>query len=451
MTIELLALAAMTINAPLSDGAATEIRYTGTLVQRVRGEANREVKRFAVYSLVRPGKAGQQVAFVVDEQGGGGWAWPERFGQVQLKENGVPDSATRPMLLHTHDETQYPLLLPLPVFEFSNVLAKKRWSVGRVQYEVAGTDKVDGRTCREVILSNNFGRLGSLLFDEQTGLVVEFERRIFMGQGDQFELELKLAGVKGLTEDQSTAVGRPLDTLIQLQQDLKRPEKHMKPELAQSQIAIAMAVVADLEKQAEETPLSKLASTIRRDTLAQSRRAGDVETLAQKFVGQMAPKLSLTSLKGKPIPATEFAGKTTVLHFWNYQGKLAEPYGQVGYLDFLVNQNRKRRIDRHVKVYGIAVDERLSKPAQASASKRAIRQFREFFNLSYDVATDDGSLLRDFGDPRQLDAKLPLWVVIGADGKVAMYKVGFYNIKPEEGLKELETVVHEQVRKQLNK
>ncbi len=174
-------------------------------------------------------------------------------------------------------------------------------------------------------------------------------------------------------------------------------------------------------------------------------------TLAKKFVGQAAPTLNLTAMTGKRIAESETAGKTVVLHFWSYQGKLTEPYGQVGYLDFLVNQNRKRRIDSHVKVYGVAVDERLSKAAEASSTKRAIRQFREFFNLSYDVTLDDGSLLRDFGDPRQLDAKLPLWVVIGADGKIALYKVGFYNIKPEEGLKELETVVHQEVRKQLQK
>lgn len=448
MVSKLLALSFLSMNAPLDDNAAVEFRYSGKLTQRVRGASDRQVKQFSLYCLARPGANGRRVAFVVDEQGGGGWAWPERYGQVELKPNGEPRNTARPRLLHTHDETFYPLSLPQPLFEFASSVKGKTWAEGRIQYRVAGSSKVKGRECREVELSNNFGRLGSIFYEEDSGIVVKFERRIFMGRGDQFTLEMELESAKPLSAAQLSKIQPPLDGLLQLQLDLKRPERSTGPQLAEAQIAIALAVVETVEKQAESTPLSQLASTIRRDTLAQSRRSDDVGTLVKKFVGRKAPALELTSLTGKPIAATDFAGKTIVLHFWDYQGKLTEPYGQVGYLDFMMNQNKKRRIDQHVKVYGVAVDERLGKPKEATATKRAIRQFREFMNLSYDIAVDDGTLLRDFGDPRQLNAKLPLWVVIGADGKVAHYKVGFYSIKPEEGLKSLEAAVHEQVRKQ---
>ena len=51
-----------------------------------------------------------------------------------------------------------------------------------------------------------------------------------------------------------------------------------------------------------------------------------------------------------------------------------------------------------------------------------------------------------FGDPRKLGAKLPLWVVIDPDGKIAHYHVGFYAIKPDEGLRPLDEAVMKQIK-----
>lgn len=69
-------------------------------------------------------------------------------------------------------------------------------------------------------------------------------------------------------------------------------------------------------------------------------------------------------------------------------------------------------------------------------------------NGSYDIALDDGTLRAKFGDPRRLGGKLPLWVVIGADGKIAHYKVGLYDINPDEGLRALDQTLVEQIKKQ---
>jgi hypothetical protein len=55
-------------------------------------------------------------------------------------------------------------------------------------------------------------------------------------------------------------------------------------------------------------------------------------------------------------------------------------------------------------------------------------------------------VIESFGDPRRLDAQLPLWVVIDAEGKVAGYKVGFYRIKVDEGLRQLDELVIELIR-----
>ena len=88
----------------------------------------------------------------------------------------------------------------------------------------------------------------------------------------------------------------------------------------------------------------------------------------------------------------------------------------------------------------------LGNPQQSRAAQRSIRKLREFMNLDYTVATDAGKVLNTFGDPRKIDAKLPLWVVIGADGKVAHYKVGFYRIKADEGLRQLDELLIRLIR-----
>jgi hypothetical protein len=69
-------------------------------------------------------------------------------------------------------------------------------------------------------------------------------------------------------------------------------------------------------------------------------------------------------------------------------------------------------------------------------------------NLSYPITADDGTLLRKFGDPRRVGAELPLWVVITPGGEVAHYKTGYYDIKPDEGLRQLQESVFDVIRRQ---
>jgi hypothetical protein len=154
----------------------------------------------------------------------------------------------------------------------------------------------------------------------------------------------------------------------------------------------------------------------------------------------------LKSLDDETIAAGQHAGKIVLLHFWSYQGEPfpPEPYGQVGYLDFLHN----RRQQRGVKVYGIAVDHRLTDKTQTAAVVRSIRKLQAFMNLSYPLTLDDGSLLARFGDPERVGAKLPLWVLIDQSGTIVEYKLGNYDIKADEGLSQLDKTVLSLLRKQ---
>ena len=165
-------------------------------------------------------------------------------------------------------------------------------------------------------------------------------------------------------------------------------------------------------------------------------------------MGRAAPKFSLKSIGNKVIDAKLLSDKIVVLHFWRYQGdKLVEPYGQVGYLDFLNGKRKKLG----VQIVGVAVNSLLEDKAKAAVGLRSARKLKSFMNLGYPIATDDGTVLRKFGDPRRLGAKLPLWVVIGPDGKIEHYKVGFYSINPDEGLRQLDKVVVALIKKQRGK
>ncbi len=102
-------------------------------------------------------------------------------------------------------------------------------------------------------------------------------------------------------------------------------------------------------------------------------------------------------------------------------------------------------------VIGVATNPRLGDDETSAIALRSVKKLRDFMNLSYPIALDDGALLRKFGDPTRAGAKLPLWVVIDPDGKIVAYDVGFYAIKPDEGLRQLDEKLVELIRAQRDK
>ena len=73
---------------------------------------------------------------------------------------------------------------------------------------------------------------------------------------------------------------------------------------------------------------------------------------------------------------------------------------------------------------------------------------KSFMNLSYPILFDGGALIKQFGDPRLVGAALPLFAVIGPDGKILHYHVGFYEVDRQHGLKELDQVISQALKSQ---
>ena len=451
MPSALLSLVALSLlNAPFDDAPAVELRYTGALSKAGRAADESAVKRFNLYCLViREPSAGRKIAFFISERGGGGWPWPERFGSISLDQNLTPQSGSGIRLLFEYEGNPLIIPLPLPVPAYAAALkAGAKWTEGKETWEVDRTQKVQDRNCWHVQVSNNFGRKRTLWVDADSPLTVALEERVFVGQGDEHVLTMQLDSVKPLDEEQLTRDSRVIPALLKLQSDLKRPDNESRPELSETQLKIAAEALPQLQKEAADTPFSALVSAINKDLKAQLLRTDEVSKLAEKFVGKAAPKFSLKLSDKTELASESLNGSITVLHFWEYQGEpLVEPYGQVGYLQYLHDKRRKLG----VQVYGVAVDARVADERSAAAALKSIQKLKSFMNLEYPIAVDDGKLMARFGDPTRYGAKLPLWVVIGSDGKVRHFHTGFYKINPDEGLRELDELLVKLIREKKGK
>jgi peroxiredoxin len=442
----IMSLAGAAPEGSLANLDAVELRYSGTLERHSRrGQDAPAEKKFDIYVLIESQGEGHTCFYAVTERGGGAWAWPERYGQLVLDENNKRVEGKPIHILHTHDGTKYPIELAQPLNRYAGRIGtSESWVSGKLKYTVHSNQKIGKRVCTHISGVDNFGRRQNTYIEKDGSLVVAADRRIFMGRGDEFDLKIQLATVRPLTGKAKERTLQAASGLMQLQKTLDRKAGETKPELSAKQLADSTSLLNALNIAARETALAAFVVGISRDVRAQSDRVGDVASLIKKVVGKPAPKFSLRTLKRKTVNNETQKNRITVLHFWEYQREpLEEPYGQIGYLDYLSNRRSKFGVD----VVGVAVNKDFANLQRKGKATASVRGIREFMNLSYTLTTDDGSVLKAFGDPRSLDAKLPVWVIIGPDGKVSHYHAGFYEIKPDEGLKQLDAEVVKLIRK----
>lgn len=264
-----------------------------------------------------------------------------------------------------------------------------------------------------------------------------------MGQGVRFELTLKQTSSETLADNLSDRVGQLRSELLKLQAALNRRPDTQLSELSPRQVADSKSQLASLTMLAAETPLQESVLRIRRNVEQQARRISRTMNRQKQLLGRVSPEFSLNLVGGGNLPSSSLRGKVVVLHFWKYAEKpLSEPYGQVGYLEFLYNRYKPM----NVEVVGVAMNQALQQSETTRLGQRTARKLAEFMNLSYRIGYDDGSLLRELGDPRVSDGQLPLWVVLSPEGRITHYHSGFYEIDRQQGLKELDDVLVAQIR-----
>jgi hypothetical protein len=282
-----------------------------------------------------------------------------------------------------------------------------------------------------------------LWVDQQSGVVLGLNERVFMGMGQEFELQLRLVGQEKLSPERLEMVVQGFEALAELRERLNLPGRQEVLRLSDKQRAVLQERLPQLESEVTEESLAKIVRSAARDLGLQNDRANSIDKLRTEFEGSTIGRFSVQGLNREPLSEKDLPGEVTVLHFWDYRdAPLVEPYGQIGYLDFLA----QRRKGDGLKVYGIAVDGRLAEEPGRGEAMRGIRRLKAFMNLSYPIVLDSGGLIKQFGDPRRVGAELPLFVVVGRDGKIAHYRVGHYDVDRNEGLKELNVAVSAALR-----
>jgi hypothetical protein len=446
--------AALTLLAAPGIEPGTQLTYAGTM-SGVKDDGDPSIKEFTLTLLAIGGEADPaDLAWTLDESGRGGFAWLDRFGRWRTSADGREPGESGPALLY--ERAAGKSIVPIVPLLFSSPMLGKgaSWTEDRLEYRVSALEtrsvsegNIEARSvsegnnrrpCWQIEVRSPYGRKRTLWVDQGSPLVLKLSETVFIGQGEEHRLELELTETKTLSLADTAQTAAALAAWQGLVKDLAWQPRASRDELSAEQIARLKSALPKLAKDAALGPFAAIAAAAQRDAAGQRNRAGAVAALKEAIVGQPLGELKLTDTAGKPVTADELKGKVVVLHFWPYRDTpLEEPYGQVGYLDFL----QRRRGEADLRVIGVAVSDAAGEEFNPRAVAASARKLKSFMNLSYQVAVDNGSLLKRLGDPRVADSKLPLFVVVDRDGKVADYHAGLYEVKANEGLAELDALI----------
>lgn len=437
-----LALASSLLSAgePLTTG--TQLHYRGAVAPLDEdGAVGEPQKSFDLTLLLAGvGRPDARAYWLVEERGRGNWPWVERFGASPVDAAWQAEEATLPALLYDGGETKSTIPLELPMFVADRPLsADLTWETDRWSYLVVKDEEIDGRATWKVQVSNSYGPKRTVWVEREGALVVGLTERVFMGMGQEFELRMRLQDAEQVAEDKLAALAAGYDAMIALRGQLDREPREESGDWNDKQLELLAEHLPAAEQAVTGGGLVKLVKAARRDLELQAGRASAVGRLAAEQEGRTVEAFEAEGTSREKLSEADLAGRVTILHFWDYREPLEEPYGQIGYLDFLFNQRQGTKL----QVYGVAVDARLAEEDTRSAAVRGVKKVKSFMNLSYPVLLDEGRLIKQFGDPRLLGAELPLFVVIGSDGTIVHYHVGFYEVDRNQGLKALDEIVNQ--------
>jgi hypothetical protein len=278
------------------------------------------------------------------------------------------------------------------------------------------------------------GRRRTMTLDREDQRVYAVRENVFVGQGEEHLLKYQLVDFRTLDRDELSKTLAALNAWTAARTQWTSALEDRTPRNLAAATKSVLTSLPELRKASEGTPLAALSDVVAGQLKSADEQKAAVGALRSRLVGKSLPKLELKDVANKAWSNESLSGKVTVLHFWSYRDEnLREPYGQVGYLDFLARQNGK------VQVLGVAVA--AENPEQQQSQRTLVRKFRDFMNVSYPILLDDGSLLEKLGDPRKVKQDLPLFVVVDGKGNVVEYKAGEYEVKANDGLKELEQIV----------
>lgn len=394
-------------------------QYQGQLVDR----ADTISKRFTLDCIV----SDDGIYWSVDEKGSGQWPWSSHFGKWASSADLAPS-----LLFRANDVTS---VVELPTIDFHSpkpLTANATWEDDGYTFTV----QADGARWR-VQSRNGYGLTTAAFVSKGPPLLEEFRRDIVVGRGDRYELTLERTKSQELPAEEVVTTVAQYESMLKLRRDLGRSDRVRENRWNKEQLAT-------LRERLPEQPAASLHAVLmdaQTEVQQQGEAANALKKMEQDALGKLVElNLSETKLGGGKLGADQLDNKVVVLHFWTYQSKpLEQPYGQVGYVDFL---SRKLAADDAL-VLGLSAP---NKEQTESERAREARKVVQFMNLSYPVAFDDGTLGK-IGDPTKAGGKLPLFVVLNRQGRVIHYHAGNYEVDRREGLKQHKEVVAAAVAK----
>ncbi|MCE9605897.1 MAG: TlpA family protein disulfide reductase [Planctomycetia bacterium] len=420
---------------------AVQLHYQGTVAQVERDSSARTAsKQFDLTLLITSySPDATDYYWLLDERGQGNFSWTEHFGRWSQNTEGAVGDRQGPALLYDYGDGKHVISLSAPRFLLADgAEVGTKWTKADIDYEVAKAQAIEGRATWVVESRNQFGPISRMWVDQATQLILQQEERVFMNQGTEYRLALKLADVEVADEAEFRKRSDAYAALVALRGKLKRPARTTDEQLTAEQLKLLEANLPAAKSAVDDGALARIVGSAERDLKQQTGRNQALDEIIAKQLGRKVESFRLSGLDGAALADTDLDDKVTVLHFWDYRDEpLKEPYGQVGYLEFLYAKHREAGL----RVAGIAVDGRFQQPATTKLAAASVRKLKNFMNLSYPIVFDGGDLIRQFGDPRLVGGHLPLFVVIGPDGKIVHYKVGHYALDRDAGLKELDAAV----------
>jgi peroxiredoxin len=429
---------ALFVSADVPLEAGTQLNFRGGVEARGAEPGSGHKTFDLTLWITKKSDEGAEIFWLVDERGRGEFPWPARFGRLGVDKL-WRTAAAGPALLYDRGDGRSAVPIPLPFLATEQPLAAGgTLREGKLELHVNKSTKVADRPVWQIGGRDPFGPKRVLWADQRGPLVLAMTEKVIMGRGDEYQLKLEWIGAEQIAGEHRTALEKVIDRLTALGGKLNLPAGVQEIDWKSEQLAVLREQLPTLAELAVATPLAKLVAAAQRDFEVQAGRSDSVAALSSKFSGRFVEDFSAKGFDADELSLAALKGQVTVLHFWEYRDEpLKEPYGQVGYLDFMYH----RRKANGLQVFGVAVDGRLAEEKTRAAAERSVKKLKAFMNLSYPLILDSGGLVKQFGDPRVIGASLPLFVVIGPDQKIIHYHVGHYEVHQDQGLKELDEAV----------
>ncbi len=375
----------------------------------------------------------------LEEDKAGGWAWPDHFGVYHAAHAALSaeDFRAAPALLYQHGESATAVRLPLPLYfaPGHELVDGASWSQGGLIVSVEQAER--GQPVWQIGSRGALGMKRTLWVDRASPLVLAANETVFIAQGTEFHVKYELAESLPLTAEQEEQFLAQFGKLVEFRESLELPPRTPQREWSQDQLAAIEQKLPTLEE-LRGGPIAAFAKRLETEWKEETGRSDALALLKEAAQGSKPKAFELSGLSGAELSSKSLAGEVTVLHFWEYRdAPLVEPYGQVGYLDFLYRQHARAGL----RVYGVHVDEGLADAEKRNASIAGAGKLQKFMNLGYPVLLDDGTVLKQFGDPREAGGKLPLFVVIDSAGEIMHYSAGLYKVDRDRGLEKLNFIV----------